>query len=322
MVKSEVQLALEGLAEESVDTRGVVSVDERDRRIDELSEIMKVYNEATANLQESHDVLCNEVTRLQRELVSTNVQLQRSKRLAALGEMAAGIAHEIRNPLGAITLYLDMLKEDLPSGEMNHDIVLKTIDAVSGLGGIVDDVLDFSGDMRLAFKPVSLWKAIDRAVESHRAGVEGSRVEIEFEGRDKTGDVKVNGDVQSLGRVFLNLFRNAVDAVVVSQGRKEQEGFGKVVLSVSLGDGVAVLRVADSGLGIEEESIERIFNPFFTTRSAGTGLGLAIVHRIVDGHDGMISVYNDDGAVFEVSLPLSDADGGSNEHKTTFRSEE
>ena len=320
MVKSDTQLALEDGGGEA-DTRTLVSVDERDRRINELTEIMKVYNDATANLQESHDVLCNEVSRLQRELVSTNVQLQRSKRLAALGEMAAGIAHEIRNPLGAITLYLDMLKEDIPADDFNHEIVLKTIDAVTGLGGIVDDVLDFSGDMRLAFRPVCLWSAIDRAVEAHRPGVEGAKVEILYEGRDGTDGVKVQGDVQSLGRVLLNLFRNAVDAVVASQGRKEHVGFGSVKLSVALGDGVAVFRVADSGLGIEEESIERIFNPFFTTRSTGTGLGLAIVHRIIDGHGGAITVYNDGGAVFEVSLPLAKVVRGEEENDTALKSE-
>ena len=120
-------------------------------RLDELAQIIHAYNDAAGKLQHSHESLKNQVDRLQSQLASTNAQLQRSKRLAALGEMAAGIAHEVRNPLGAIQLYAGMLVDDLSKPLISQtdppamaDTARKIASAVRGLDAIVSDVLTFA----------------------------------------------------------------------------------------------------------------------------------------------------------------------------------
>jgi len=152
--------------------RATLSRADADRRLEDLAQIIHAYNDATDKLQQSHETLKREVLRLRRELASTNAQLQRSKRLSALGEMAAGIAHEVRNPLAAIGLYAAMIGDDLASLDTPADVsspspvlvreadqapkpltsardnTRKIADAVRGLNAIVEDVLYFSREIK------------------------------------------------------------------------------------------------------------------------------------------------------------------------------
>ena len=276
-------------------------------RLNDLAQIVGAYNEVTERLERSHKALQERVIGLQRELASTNAQLQRSKRLAALGEMAAGIAHEIRNPLGAIQLYAGMLVEDLTDLRLVEvdrqglaEVANKIAAGVRGLNGIVEDVLSFSRD--ISPKPVVLGvgRLFDRAVEVCQPALTAAGVVVSRHDRLNRGgdDLAVRGDAELLHQALLNLIRNGIDAA--ASGDKE----GVVGLDARREGGQVVLVVRDNGAGIVEENIDRIFNPFFTTRNTGTGLGLAIVHRIVDAHGGTVGVHNDGGAVFELSLPV------------------
>jgi signal transduction histidine kinase len=286
------------------------------QRLDDLAQIIAAYNQVTEKLQTSHESLQNEVVRLQQELRSTNAQLQRSKRLAALGEMAAGIAHEIRNPLGAIQLYAEMLRSDIRQiAESNPadtdvlasaDTATKIITAVRGLDAIVNDVLSFAREITPRPAAVAVSMLFDRAVESHRPGITAGEVRVERldESRedDATGMPLMAGvDAALIQQVLLNIIRNAVEAMACNHADQPRV----LTVDVRQDGSMVVLTIADTGPGIEESTIDRIFNPFFTTRSAGTGLGLAIVHRIVDAHGGSITVHNDAGAVFEISLPAA-----------------
>ncbi len=279
-------------------------------RLDDLAQIIRSYTQVTDKLQRSHEALHDEVARLQRELSGANAQLQRSKRLAGLGEMAAGIAHEIRNPLAAIQLYADMLVEDLaalfekPDGV--HDVgpqldtAEKIASAVAGLNAIVGDVLSFSREIKPNWGEIDVASLLDRAIESHRPAIAAAQVLVRRLDREAApGDRIARVDAAMVVQALINLIRNAVDAM-------EQQGADQPrVLSLDVrrdGEQV-VLLVRDSGPGIASVDIDRIFNPFFTTRSTGTGLGLAIVHRIIDAHGGTIGAFNDGGAVFEVRLP-------------------
>lgn len=268
------------------------------QRLDDLAQIIRAYNEVTDNLQRSHEALRAEVVRLQRELASTDAQLQRSKRLAALGEMAAGIAHEIRNPLAAIGLYARMIVEDLqlpPQPQTLHncaEVAGKIASAVRGLDAIVNDVLAFSREITPRVQPVEVGALLDRAVEAHRPAIVAAGVEVV---RVDAGEaVTLEADADLLHQALLNVIRNAVDAM---------PNGGTLTLGVRREDAQWALVVRDTGPGIAEADIDRIFNPFFTTRNTGTGLGLAIVHRILDAHRGAITVHNDGGAVFELILP-------------------
>lgn len=281
-----------------------------DERSDELAQVIRAYNEVTEKLQHSHEKLKNEVLRLRRELASTNAQLQRSRRLSALGEMAAGIAHEIRNPLAAIQLYAGMAVDDLSEPEARVGTALnnsrKIAAAVRGLDAIVNDVLSFAREIEPTLRPVDLAALLEQAVEAHRPAIDAAAVEVRLRvpGAGVTEDVEaepiIAADASLLHQAVLNLVRNAVDAMADRTHR---------VLSVAVEpeDAGWGIIVADTGSGIAKADIDRIFNPFFTTRDTGTGLGLAIVHRIVDAHGGAISVHNavngEGGAVFRLSLP-------------------
>ncbi len=263
-----------------------------DSRMDDLAEIMRAYNQVTADLQRSHESLHAEVARLQQELASSNAALQRSKRLAALGEMAAGIAHEIRNPLAAIHLYARMLVEDLPSGSETGQTAGKIADAVRGLNAIVSDVLAFARELRPRPMPLRVIEVFRRAVDAHRPALDAAKVSVRYAMEPE--DLLLVADSDLLHQALLNLLRNSVEA-----------GATAVALSACVEDGMIMLGVRDNGPGIADEAIDRIFNPFFTTRDTGTGLGLAIVHRIIDAHGGVIRVSNtaDGGASFELLLP-------------------
>ena len=271
---------------------------------DDLAEIIRAYNRVTENLQASHERLQDEVVRLREELASTNAQLQRSKRLSALGEMAAGMAHEIRNPLGAIQLYAAMVVEDLEADEPKPDAALDTArkiaSAVRGLDGVVNDVLTFAREIEPAPMELSAQDLFERVLEAHRPAIEAAEVEVHGPERD----VAVQGDPDLLHQALLNLVRNAVDAM-------PKAGPRRLTLAARREGQAAVLTVRDSGPGIVDEDVDRIFNPFFTTRNTGTGLGLAIVHRIVDAHGGAICVHNATGAVFELTVPDAQGQGAS-----------
>lgn len=317
-------LPASALGQAQVDGCGVAGPS--DDRLNDLSQIICAYNDVTEKLQSSHESLKAQVARLQLELASTNAKLQRSKRLAALGEMAAGIAHEIRNPLGAIQLYAGILVDDLSgqnASKMDLTAMLqaakKIAVAVRGLDAIVHDVLSFSRE--LAPRPVSIRVVdlFDRAVEACGPMIEGARVVVNrLDRRVASQSLEVCVDPMLMHQSLINLIRNAVDAMSFQRrsGAAAGDRPRDAVLDLDARkQGRQVLLVVrDSGPGIAERDIDRIFNPFFTTRNTGTGLGLAIVHRIMDAHSGTIGVHNNSGAVFELSLPVlgvTDEPGGA-----------
>ena len=270
----------------------------------DLREIIEAYHAVTERLQHSHETLQSEVLRLREELASADAQLQRSKRLAALGQMAAGIAHEVRNPLGAIGLYAEMIEQDarqLHGAQQLGSTAAKIQDAVRGLSGIVHDVLNFARPLEIRARQVSLRDVLQRAAEAHRpvAQQHGIDLAVGF-----THDESVRLDADLMHQALLNLVRNAVDALAAFDAAEVKRV--RLSASVDPADRCVTIRVADTGPGIDDDTIDRIFNPFFTTRSTGTGLGLAIVHRIVDAHAGSIAVHRDPahgGATFTLTLP-------------------
>ncbi|MHC4446227.1 MAG: sensor histidine kinase [Planctomycetota bacterium] len=274
--------------------------------VEDLKELMRSVNETAQRLQSTHGALRTQVSRLQGELAEANAQLRRSRSLAALGEMAAGIAHEVRNPLGSIQLYVQMLAEDLADRPELAARCGKIARAVDGLDGIVRDVLLFARDMTVTPVETTAATLVDRALVSCESLLAGGRVEVL---REVPTDCCLSADASLMAQALGNLIRNAVEAMVEAdvsdrrlhlnarrQPRRTTDGRSAVHV---------VLSVRDNGPGIPPEVHERMFNPFFTTRTAGTGLGLAIVHRIVDAHGGHISVRNarTGGAEVELCIP-------------------
>ncbi len=276
----------------------------------ELAELLGSFNEVTARLQRTHEGLQRQVASLQRELSEANEQLARSRRLAALGEMAAGIAHEVRNPLSSIGLYARMLEQDLVDRPEERATAARIAAAVHGLNAVVGDVLNFARELRIRPVPANATALLDKAIEACTAGERIPRVVR----RDVARVACVYCDPGLIHTALVNVIRNAYEAMadhdrpeghVLEVDARETSGHGD--------DAGCVLTIADTGPGVSPDVIDRMFNPFFTTRAAGTGLGLAIVHRIVDAHAGRITVRANPcgGAVFELFLPLPGSGAGA-----------
>ena len=271
----------------------------------DFAELVRSFNDVTARLESTHSSLRDEVATLKSELQETHRRLRRSRQLAALGEMAAGIAHEIRNPLGAIALNLEALTEDLFDRPGELQLCGRVSKAVTRLDAIVGDVLSFARDTRVRAASIRPSEVIMAAVEHAEDLVDAHDIDVDL---SLDEDLEVMADAALLEQSLLNLIRNACEAMALVDGpRRLMVG----LRSRELRDperGIiphAVFEIRDTGPGIPEEVRERMFNPFFTTRAEGTGLGLAIVHRIVDAHGGRLDVAAGyPGTIMSLSLPL------------------
>jgi signal transduction histidine kinase len=267
------------------------------RRVGELGQIIQRYSQITEKLQQSHDQLTATVVALRKELSEKNKQLERTNRLAALGEMAAGMAHEIRNPLGGIQLYASLLAKDVADRSGSLELVGKISGGVRRLEALVSQVLQFTREISVIPQPADLSQIVAQAVEYAQRTFEENCVRCLVQG---PASLLVRVDPVLMGQAVLNLLLNAAEAM-------EQGGAVNVRIEPASGaHDVKQFRlvVGDSGPGMAPAILDRIFNPFFTTKDTGTGLGLSIVHRIVEAHDGTITASNQDGggARFEIRV--------------------
>lgn len=274
--------------------------------VGDIGELLAHVNDVTQRLQQTHEALRRQVTELQQELAQANEQLRRSRALAALGEMAAGIAHEIRNPLASIRLDAQVLGEDLRDRPQQAEVCRRIDRAVDRLDGIVRDVLSFSRDTTVQACPVLVADLLARVREGCRGLLATDGVCLEIGICD---ELTLLADAGLLEQALGNLVRNSVEALadmprgdrvirLLARRERPRTTDGRRVDRV-------VLAVEDSGPGVSPEVMRRMFNPFFTTRATGTGLGLAIVHRIVDAHGGEVAVANrpEGGTRVELRLP-------------------
>ena len=273
------------------------------RRIEELGRIIMAYSEVTERLQQSHDQLNETVLNLRTELGEKNRLLERKNRLAALGEMAAGMAHEIRNPLGGIQLYASILARDVADRPDSLAVVQKIAGGVKRLDALVGQVLQFTREMRANVCLTDLPEVLEQAVELAGPALRDRGVRCVLDG---PRPMHVTADPLMIGQAALNLLLNGAEAMDGHEG-----GAGGTTITVRYGPPPAEsdakqfhLVVRDGGPGIPPQVLDRIFNPFFTTKDTGTGLGLSIVHRVVEAHDGTIVVTNPEGggARFEIRI--------------------
>jgi len=254
---------------------------------EDLRRLFGAYRDAAEKLHASHATL-------QREVVRLRAELEEKRRLAVLGEMSAGVAHEIRNSLGVIELYASMLERGLEADADLCPMARKILAGVGTIDGIIKDLLTYAAQVRLNPTRCSLAALVREAEERVHAQLNGSAVRVVSEVPE---GFMLNADVEHFTRVLTNLLLNAIQAV-------GQEGLVRVC-AVG-GAGRVSISIADSGPGVEESALQKVFEPFFTTRDGGVGLGLAIVRRIVEAHNGGIRAENnpEGGAVFIVDMPV------------------
>lgn len=232
------------------------------------------------------------------QLREANLQLQqaqaearRSERLAALGQLSAGLAHEIRNPLGVIKGSAETLQRKLPPGkETVHELAEYISSEVNRLNSLVSRFLDFARPTHLEKRPEALAPLIERALSAPRERWPDSRIQVEC--RIPADLPAVQLDAELVERVFTNLVFNAYEAM------GEQTGKLQISASPATRNGIEGVELIfeDSGPGVSREHRERIFDPFFTTKQNGVGLGLSIVSKIMNDHGGSIRIESEPGA--------------------------
>jgi signal transduction histidine kinase len=232
-------------------------------------------------------------------------KMYRTDRLATLGELAAGAAHEIRNPLTAIRSTIQYLSRDFAADPVKWEMATELIAETERINKIVQGLLSFAKPSELHITGIDVEQLINQTLFLVNTTLSERQVSLQFE--YFASDTRIQGDSEQLKQVFLNILLNAIEAM--SQNAPQQER----TLIISIEKGAAInpysryllISFEDTGRGISEKDIENVFDPFFTTREEGTGLGLAICYGIVNRHEGEIEVKSTPGkgTSFIVKLP-------------------
>ncbi|MDW7645857.1 MAG: ATP-binding protein [Desulfuromonadales bacterium] len=263
---------------------GLLSLKERSQRFK--------LEKTAQRLNESYQKLVDQAS----QILTFEEQLVRASRSTALVELAAGLAHEIRNPLGSIRGTAEILKDETISSAQRGefaDILLREVDRMNQ---VVTDFLQFARPVDLGKKSCDLNALLQELVLFTAGECQRAKISVRFD----PGDMPlVPVDSEQIRQVFLNILLNAVQAMA---------GGGALRIATHRLDDSLVVRFIDNGPGIAQELLPKIFNPFFTTKQTGTGLGLAISQRIIQVHGGRINVASrvGQGTTFEVQLPLGD----------------
>jgi PAS domain S-box-containing protein len=222
---------------------------------------------------------------------------KRTDKFAAMGEMAANIAHEIRNPLGSIELFATLLLKECRNAR-EAERLSQIVEAVKGVDNKISNLLLFTRKPKPLMKKTDINQILKDVIEFSQEIVRQKEVSISASYSGK--DLYVLGDAEMLKQVFLNLILNAVQAMPSGGDLEIWTGIDQTESQFT-----AEVSISDTGIGISEKDQNRIFDPFFTGREKGAGLGLAIVHNIIDIHNGSIGVEsNQGGTLFQISLPL------------------
>jgi two-component system, sporulation sensor kinase E len=222
-------------------------------------------------------------------------QLIRADRLAAMGELTAGVAHEVRNPLGIIRASVQLMEDAECKRERVHEAAEVIKQEIDRLDRVIKTLLDFGRPAPPSMVPVSVEEVLEGVILLSRTFASRSAVEVVE--RYAKNIPEVRADPEQLKQVFVNLLSNAVQAMA--------DDGGELVVETGADEGFVFVRFADNGPGIPSEMIGKVFDPFVSTRDDGTGLGLTIVHRFVDDHDGHIEVSSEQGVgtTFTVWFP-------------------
>lgn len=256
-----------------------------------LEEAFQRFNEAGNRLESRYQELLRETESLREELKAKDEAVRRAEKLALLGQTAAALAHEIRNPLGAIRMFLSMLKRDLAENQAALEIIHKIDKSVMSLDGVVSNILLFSKDRNESLTPINIHSLIKEQIE-HFIVAEGDGISFES---SLNGSPFVLGSEGGVRRVLFNLMLNSTQAM---------KHHGKVFISCSpTQNGETEVVFRDTGPGIDPNHLDSIFEPFFTTRNEGTGLGLAIVRQTMTAFGGRVEARSGVGAQIALIFP-------------------
>jgi signal transduction histidine kinase len=276
---------------------------------DELSDLIETFNKMSADVRGFHEHLEEKVEAATQKALLAEAAAMRQRRLAAMGELAAGIAHEINNPLGGMLNAVEVIdREDTPPEKRAryHELLRSGLERIQGT---VAKLLRFT-PREAELAPLELAEPVHDAIElvRHRAVKQG----VQLVERFAAGRCVVLGQRSELGQAVLNLLVNALDALEGSPGTVESRGRGRIEVRLERGAQEVALSVIDDGPGVEEALLERVSDLFYTTKDVGrgTGLGLALVHNVVASHGGRVHLYNEPAGGLRVELVLPRVQAG------------
>lgn len=234
--------------------------------------------------------------RTRKKAENIRLQLERSHKLALVGQIAAGMAHEIKNPLASVKGAVEILSDGSTSPAEREEFRKIVFKEIKRMNSSITDFLEFGRPSESSFTRVDLADTVRSTLKQVQTQAGERDIKV-------TGHVEdpafISGDAEKIHQVLLNLVINAIDA--------SENGIEVVVkLEVDQGKSLATIEVDDSGSGIDEDNLQRVFEPFFTTKSSGTGLGLAIARNIIEKHGGSLTLRNrsEGGVEARIELPL------------------
>lgn len=260
---------------------------------DEFGELASSFNEMAASLQEQY------------------AKLQETERLAVVGELAAGMAHEIKNPMAGIKVSMEVLSQDSPLPPEDKEVLLRVINEIDRITALLKGLLSYARPPKPEMIPLDVNQVLESTIKSARYSLRTPKDKgkapvkpVEFVKEFSPDLPPIVADPGQLQQVFLNLILNAVDA---TSAISDRQGVITIQTRHSSEESVQIA-IADNGKGIDQKSLEDIFKPFFTTKPQGTGLGLAITKRLIEQHNGgSIAVANNPdgkGVTFTITLPI------------------
>jgi two-component system sensor histidine kinase FlrB len=264
-----------------------------------LKEALLQFAAVGDRLEEKHSQLKIELERLKSQLEEKEKELEQRKKLSILGTYSAALAHEIRNPLGSIKLFLSVLKDEIKIGGGSLAGILSDIDAsVSALEKTVGNVLQFSRGEKLQLTPINLASIVGEEAENFRLKNKLLKINTKLNLHGKTF---ILGNEQALRQLVINLLLNAEQAALAN--KDEREAWVSIEIS-NKQKNFLTLTILDSGRGFSREILDRLFEPFVTDKTSGTGLGLSLVKKIADQHQAKIEIFNRAGAVVNVHFSI------------------
>jgi signal transduction histidine kinase len=259
----------------------------------DLDTVLAAWHTATLRLERTHETLCGEVARLTKELEIKNRELARKNRLADLGQMASHVAHEVRNNLVPVSLYVCLLRRRLSDDSDSLSILAKIEAGFTALDATVNDLLNFTAHRQPQWQTFLVGDLVNEVCGSLEPQLEAQMIDVDI---DVPPNTLLTADRELIRRALLNLVLNAIDAMPKG---------GELAVKTRRLNTAVQLEIADTGAGLTEEERVRLFTPYYTTKQHGTGLGLAIVQSIVADHQGRIHVASTPGrgTTFHIELP-------------------
>jgi nitrogen fixation/metabolism regulation signal transduction histidine kinase len=259
---------------------------------DEFGELADSFNDMAVSLQEQY------------------TKLQQTERLAVVGELAAGMAHEIKNPMAGIKVSMEVLSQDSPLPPEDKEVLLRVINEIDRITNMLKGLLSYARPPKPKMISMDVNQILESTIKSARLSLRSPK----YKTKTPEGQIKfvtdfnpdlslIVADPNQLQQIFLNLILNAVDSIYSVSDRQ-----GVITIQTrQLSDESVQITISDNGRGIDNKSLEEVFKPFFTTKSQGTGLGLAICKRLIEQHNGSIDVANNsegEGVTFSLTFPV------------------